>query len=264
MIGPFSVVSILSSVSLALLVALCSASTALGAPLILNEYNAVGSSKFLDGPSGTASDVTLGRIVGNGGDWFELVVIEDRLDIRGWSLGLADSDGGSDTLVFSDSAMWSELRSGTLITIAEDQLTDVSYDPAGGDWWINVQATDGGASTYITPENFFVNNDDWQLTILDADAGVVFGPTGEGSAPNAGVNSKEVFKLEADPSAVISELSPFYEDGVSSSFGAPNLWGDGANSQDFSALRAVVPEPSAGLLLALAVLIGRGRLRRLR
>lgn len=35
-------------------------------------------------------DVTLGTIVGNSGDWFELVVSDNNLDIRGWRMVMPD------------------------------------------------------------------------------------------------------------------------------------------------------------------------------
>ena len=52
------------------------------ADVILNEYNAVIGSKFLGG--GDGSDSYFGKVEGNGGDWFELVVITDQLDMRNW------------------------------------------------------------------------------------------------------------------------------------------------------------------------------------
>ena len=68
---------------------------AFGSDIILNEYNAVGNSDFLnsgnasvDSDGGRASDSYFGRIMGNGGDWFELVVITDHLDMRNWKLDI--------------------------------------------------------------------------------------------------------------------------------------------------------------------------------
>ena len=48
-------------------------------PLILNEYNAVTPTKLL---KNLGTDSFWGRIPGNGGDWFELVVTGDHLDVR--------------------------------------------------------------------------------------------------------------------------------------------------------------------------------------
>lgn len=64
--------------------------TAWPAALILNEYNAVRSDEFLNGGTaeadqdgGQAVDPAFApRAPGNGGDWFELVVVEDHLDLQ--------------------------------------------------------------------------------------------------------------------------------------------------------------------------------------
>jgi len=241
---------------LSLLVGLLLLSSSAGAaPIFVNEYNAVSASNFLGGASSTAADTTLGRIQGNGGDWVELVVVQDHLDLRGGSLSIEEGNAVRTTtvLTFSQDAIWSDLRSGTIITVAEDIATDSSYDPLGGDWWINVQATTGGSTQFITASNFSVSNDNTQVTLLDALAQVWFGPAGEGITPASGIGSDEVWKLEADPSASITPGSNF-TDGTSSSFGAPNVWSGGTFSQDFSALRSVVvPEPGAATLLGVVL-----------
>jgi len=229
------------------------------AKLILNEYNAVSATNYLNGGTagadedgGAAADPFFGRVLGNGGDWFELVVVADHLDVRGWKLDLCDNGVCNEQLVFSQDPLWADLRAGTIITVAEDVPTDASYDPANGDWWINIQAIDGGPSTYITPNSFPVSNDNWQLTIHDAANGLVFGPAGEGLAsdpaqgcdpPPVGVNAREMFKLEADPSALVERCSQSYNDGKTSTFGAPNAWNGGATVQSFAALRQGLPLP---------------------
>ncbi|MEX2207642.1 MAG: PEP-CTERM sorting domain-containing protein [Myxococcota bacterium] len=239
-----------------LVVFLLLSSSAVSAPILVNEYNAVSASNFLDGPSSTAADTTLGRIQGNGGDWVELVVIQDHLDLRGGSLSIDEGNAPDRTttvLSFSQDALWSDLRSGTIITVAEDILSDPSYDPFGGDWWINVQASDTASGQFITASNFSTSNDNTQITLLDALSQVWFGPAGEGIVPASGIGSDEVWKLEADPSASITPTSS-YNDGSSSSFGAPNVWSGGAGSQDFAALRSVVvPEPGTLTLLGVAL-----------
>ena len=249
-------------------------STAFAAPVILNEYNGVSGSQFLNGGTATAdidggyaSDSYFGRVQGNGGDWFELVVIQDLLDMRGWMFIVSywnDSTQGRDSeaLNLSNNSIWSNLRSGTIITISEDVPDNISYNPIydplnpdAGDWWINVRANDPyGTGTYIERQNFPVNNDDWQLTIKNSAALVQFGPAGEGIAPNAGVGNTEIFRLEANPIASITANSIYYDDGITlSTFGAPNHW-PGGGVQDFSQLRSVVPEPATVLLLGLGSL----------
>jgi len=203
------------------------------APVILNEYNAVSDIDFL---KDAGTDSFWGTVQGNGGDWFELVVTIDHQDLRGWELEISNAGAAPEILTLSSDPVWADVRSGTIITVSEELPDDASYDPAGGDWWINVQAADVASGTYITASDFAVSNLGWQLTIRDAGSAVVFGPAGEGVNPLSGIGSDEVFKLEEDPSADITPLSN-YNDGTSSTFGAPNVWGGGAGVQDFRAIR---------------------------
>lgn len=241
-------------------VVLALAAIAPGADVILNEYNAVGGTDFLGGGNsavddagGRASDAYFGRVQGNGGDWFELVVVRDGLDLRGWQLDILASDSPAgmpvldETLDLTDHVIWSNLRSGTIITVSEDVPSDISYNPAGGDWWINVQANDDADGLYIEASSFPVSNNNWQLQIRNAAGTVVFGPAGEGVSPVSGVGGTEVFRLEADPGTSITPRSDDYDDGADfSTFGAPNRWG----AQDLSDLRTVVGpnDPAIALL----------------
>ena len=235
------------------------------APLILNEFNAVSASNYLNGGTATVdgdgnttnlpSDSYFGRIQGNGGDWIELVVVGDNVDIRGWTLDICASGFCNDQLTFSNHLVWSDLRAGTIITVAEDEPTDLSFDPGSGDWWMNVQAHSGGTSTYITASNFPVNQNDWQATILDDQGVAVFGPIGEHvpENPAAGcfppqddVNSGEIFRLEQAPTALIDPCFKTlndWEDGVISTFGSENSWNSGLASQNFANLRNNAPYP---------------------
>lgn len=236
---------------------------ATGAVIIVNEYNGVAAAQYLNGGTaaadadgGVAADPYFGRVLGNGGDWLELVVVQDHLDLRGNSLSIAEGIGAGRTttvLNFTQNSLWSDLRSGTIVTVAEDVPDDPSYAPLAGDWWINVQASNTGSGLFITASNFSVSNDDTQITVLDSLSNVLFGPAGEGVAPIGAINNREIWKLEADPSAAITPTSAF-NDGTSSTFGAPNRWNSGANVQDFSALRAVVPEPAGATLIGVALL----------
>ncbi len=211
------------------------------ADVILNEYNAVDGTEFLGGgdsaadvKGGRASDSYFGRMVGNGGDWFELVVIKDHLDMRRWKLDIYENKKLDKTLNLTNHAIWSDLRCGTIITVAEDVASDISYNPAAGDWWINVQANDKGDGLYIDKASFKVSSKNWQLTIRNASGAVVFGPAGEGVSPLDGISGTNVFKLRTDPRASIKPDSNDYGDGSDlSTFGAPNRWG----AQDFNDLR---------------------------
>jgi len=227
---------------------------AFGADVILNEYNAVAGSMFLNGGNasadadgGRASDSYFGRVAGNGGDWFELVVITDHLDMRNWKLDIYDGGSLSETLDLTNHGIWADLRSGTIITISEDLTSDISYNPAAGDWWINVQANNDANGVYIEATNFAVSNNNWQLRIRNASGAVVFGPAGEGVSPTGGISDTEIFRLKADPNASITPSSPDYGDGKNfSTFGSSNKWG----IQDVNQLRTVVPATSTVTLLS--------------
>lgn len=225
------------------------------ADVLLNEYNAVDNTSFLGGGDssaddrgGRASDSYFGRVMGNGGDWFELVVIKDHLDMRGWQLETYNGSKLDKTLTLTADPIWSDLRAGTIITVAQEVPSDVSYDPAAGDWWINVQAKNGGEEKYISAKSFDVSNKDWRLVIRNIAQGIVFGPAGEGISPLTGVGTTEVFQLRADPSAAIEADSPYYDtNGRYSTFGAPNHWG----GQEFNDLRpALDPTPASITVLA--------------
>ncbi len=208
-------------------------------PLILNEYNAVASTNFL---ANNNSDSYWGKIAGNGGDWFELVVASDDLDITGWKLVITDNTGAAgqttQTLTFSQHSSLEHLRAGTILTVSEERADDLTFDPQVGDWWINVQAANTGSGTYITPQDFTVSNDDWQITIKNAADVIQFGPAGEGVMPISEVNSQEVCKLEEDPGPFLTPLAE-YNDGTSSTYGSPNIFTQGSESQDFTALRSI-------------------------
>ncbi|MGA2092494.1 MAG: hypothetical protein ABSH16_03675 [Sedimentisphaerales bacterium] len=227
---------------------------AFSADVILNEYNAVAGSLFLNGGNssadadgGRASDSYFGRVAGNGGDWFELVVITDHLDMRSWKLDIYDNGSLSETLDLTNHSIWADLRAGTIITVSEDVPSDISYNPAAGDWWINVQANNDANGVYIEATNFVVSNNNWQLRIRNASGAVVFGPAGEGISPASGISDTEIFRLKADPSASITPSSSDYGDGKNfSTFGSSNKWG----IQDVNQLRKVAPTASTVTLLS--------------
>ncbi len=225
-------------------------STPLGdVPLLLNEYNAVGGSKFLGGgaagDTANGSDATFGRIAGNGGDWFELVALQD-LDITGWTFEVWHLDNGlperSAALTVTSAPELTSLRQGTIITVSEDIADDLSWNPAAGDWHINLQANSADAGAYFTTasqQNFAIDNDDTQIAIFDEKGAPVALRTGEGTVDGVSVNSEEVFKLEGEPSFDIPFDSVLYADGTTSTWGLPNMWGAGAITQDLSALRVI-------------------------
>ena len=214
------------------------------------------------------------------GDWFELVVVGNgtagsTVDMRGWTLRV-DNNGTTNAgrFTLSNAAYWSNVQAGTILTFHEDNAANSGVDTA-------ILATNNfstlgwahtniwvGDSTYVNTSagdydgSFPIDQNNSQIAILDSGASVVFGPSGEGQVgyPGSGVSATEIFKLEADPSPSITLTSP-YNDGSTSTFGAPNQWTSAGvpTTQSFAAF--VVPEPSSFLLGSVGLL---GLLRRRR
>ena len=234
-------------------------------PIFLNEYNAVISTGYLNGGTATVDanggasvDTHFGRVLGNGGNWMELVVVIDNLDLRGWTLSWRQVvvGGTSGTITFGDASGLAAIPSGTILTIIDRNAaaggmnTDLTVNIPGGDRWMNIYSGDTNviaATTSTKPGagfgSFSTSNDEWELTIKDASATVVAGPFGEGSVGYflGSVGSDDVCRLEENPSKHISQVSDFDDTARFSTFGAPNQWAQCPDdsvviSQDFSAL----------------------------
>jgi len=231
-------------------------------PLALNEYNAVRSDQFLGGgtaaqdsnnPPGVASDSQFGRILGNGGNWFELVVLSDHLDMRGWTLEWTET-GASGAIQLSNAAFWSDLRIGTTVTFIQRTTaqggldTDLSFNGTT-DTWVNINTFDTTLVTGTTSTKpghvsgqFTTSNDRWTIRAVDASGSAMTGRMGEGSpAYNGGkVNAEDVCRLRQDPTGRSGPTSWFDDSGSSSTFGRPNTWnacpGTGTVTQSFAAL----------------------------
>ena len=205
--------------------------------VILNEYNAVSSSKFLndgtiDPVTGDGEDTFFGSIVGNGGDWFELVVVGDgtdsTVDMRGWRIEIDDAAGNvfqaDDVLVLSQDEYWAAVPTGTVLTFTENSTAEGGLDtwihkvnrlgrpggtqPGDGAYaWSNIHIAD---AVYIdqTASSFgggiAISNNNTQLRIIKADTSVAAGPAGEGIWPISGVGNTEILELEAVPSPQVS------------------------------------------------------------
>lgn len=250
--------------------------------VILNEYNAVSSDNFLGGSEAVSADTHFGRVLGNGGDWFELVVVGDggpgTVDLRGWSIEIGTSQAGlpfvtSDVLTLTNDSVWSAVRAGTLLTFVDANTaggglnSDINRRDRSttlGDSWTNIWMGDtqyvsvtGGTIDGNVVTGIRINNDDTQFLIKDAAGNIVFGPVGEGIAPGSGIGSDEIFELEGDPSPAVAAfitsddtIEPAregYDDGsTGSTFGWPNEWKFGIAGpitlQDFTPYISEEPE----------------------
>jgi len=193
--------------------------------LILNEYNGVSSSEYL---KGDGNDSYFGRVLGNGGDWIELVVIKDRLDLRSAIIKIEENCQEIFSAKFPLIDTLGFLRKGTLFTISNEP-TNMSYfpfSPSSGDWYINFNIDD-----FIDRNGTFnVGDKNTTITIIRED-GAKFRlvKSGEGVIGRDILDNKEVFKLRAEPTQESSPYINYGDDNNSraiSTFGSPNSWID--------------------------------------
>lgn len=196
------------------------------APLVLNEYNAVSDERELIG----------GSAVGNGGDWYEFIVVEDQLDLRGYQIELYDAKGANDqlrlaaTVTFGDDPRLARAPAGTIVTISEDNVDDLSFNGVD-DWHINLQIDNGARGDFFVPAGLgaVFNSTRRGQTVLIKDAnGVIVTPlSGETEAwdnANGGVSGGEVMNLCVNPTQgmALNPVTDYRDNAISSTFGQPN------------------------------------------
>ena len=148
-------------------------------------------------------------------------------------------------LSFTDAEVWSDLRAGTIITVAETDIIgadgttwseDLSYGPSSGDWWIHLVAGSDGSGTAITAADFGVSNDDWQTDgVRRPGASTVRSRRrGHRRARRSGIGNTQIGELEERSDPAITPRQP-YDDGDQSTFGEPNEFA--GTTQDLEALR---------------------------
>ncbi|MEO5915885.1 MAG: choice-of-anchor D domain-containing protein [Luteolibacter sp.] len=266
--------------------------------VILNEYNAVAASNFLNGGTeladddgGPASaDTHFGRVLWNGGQWVEFVVVGESgspVDMRDWEVEIGTNSGSGftvrNTVVFSNNTAWQAVAPGTILTMIDRTTAQGGLDTGFalrdrsatvGDIWTNVWMGDPTYITYTSLEvngytsgagvvsGIVIDNNATQFRVRNNLGQIVFGPVGEGVAPRNGTSSKEIFELKGHPTPAVSPVvaatasTRGYDDGGSeSTFGFPNNWPEGATvvTQDFINLTApeiVVEQQPAGTDLA--------------
>ena len=198
--------------------------------VVLNEWNAVAPDEVL-----AEGDPTLGQEPGNGGDWLELLVIED-VDLSGWRLLQFDDGEPAGELVFADHERL-VVPAGTLLTIATDLPEDVALDPGSGDWRMHLKV--GGE---LVDGTLDVHNSGWSLELVDATGRIRQDAVGEGIQFD-GLGRDEVGQLAAKPLA-----EPIYQPADGSTFGLPNTWEGG--EQDLSTLRRTPANPPVEVSVA--------------
>ncbi len=208
-----------------------------GDALLLNEYNAVAPDQQL---KNDGYDTYYGDINGNGGNWIELVVVEDFIDLRGAIINIEKSKGVHQlTASFPNLTELAYLRKGTIITISEEP-TNLSYSPSQGDWTINLNKDD----LENIDGSFEISDRTMDISIKSIDNNFLMRNSGE-IVKGWGIDNQEVFKLKKDPDSSIEPDDPAYGDDapnkqIISTFGSPNQWIDSNNTthtQNFNNLR---------------------------
>ena len=193
--------------------------------LVLNEYNAVSESRQL----------SAGSSIGNGGNWFEFVVVEDQLDLRGMTITLYDNQGPDDQfrlaseLTFVNNDRLSALPAGLIITISEETGDDLTFDNLT-DWHVNFQVDGSANGAFIVSSGGdFDSSHEGQAVLIKNAAGEIVAPlSGETAAwddANGGVSSKEAMTLCFNPVAgfTLDPVQHYADIGTASSFGAENI-----------------------------------------
>lgn len=212
-------------------------------PVRLNELNYVDNSGAWAG-----NDEAFPDSDDNGGDWFELLVLDDDADLRGWSVDLWDRDRTTgrykqvESFTFADDQRLASLPAGLLVTVSEDVVEDAEFDRRD-DWHINATASSELAGELLAEagrSNFDTSAEGLQL--------VVRAPDGTPAGPLVGLSQSWIDRngvLAFDgvvTTCVNSEISrpavDFVAETATSTFGAPNRCG--VTDQDLSALRVVV------------------------
>lgn len=85
-------------------------------------------------------------------EWIELLVVQDQLDIRNWSIRDFSSTGAAQQpLIFSNNDLWNNLRKGTIIVIARPENTAIQEDLDPSDFTLTLKSSN---SIYLSGTAF--------------------------------------------------------------------------------------------------------------
>ncbi len=194
--------------------------------LLLNEYNAVATDKYL---KGSGSDDYYGYIQGNGGSWLEMVVTRDYLNLQNATIKVNENCTQTFSAKLPELLPLAYLRKGTIITISNEP-TEMNYSPFAPnspDWKLNININD------LTNQSGTFNLNDNKIDIsIVKDNRTILAHSGEGVWDSV-VDNQEVYKLKAEPDYTISPFNSGYgddgDDTVISTFNSPNRWLSGSS-----------------------------------
>ncbi|MDP2362355.1 MAG: hypothetical protein Q8M94_01160, partial [Ignavibacteria bacterium] len=105
-------------------------------------------------------------------EWIELLVVQDSLDLRNWDVRDFSSTGGpQQPLVFSNHALWSSLKKGTIIIVARSENTFLeNTDPS--DYLLIIKSNNG---LYFTGNVFSIAGSSEAVQIRNSSQAHIFG-----------------------------------------------------------------------------------------
>lgn len=141
-------------------------------------------------------------------EWVELLVVQDQLDIRNWSIRDFNSSGVAQApLVFSNSSLWNNIRKGTIIVIARPENT-FSEDLDPSDFVVTVKS---GNAIYFSGNVFSIAGGSEAVQLRDNAQTHIFGV----SWGSANINSLPNPKVHFTGSSTSNTSIYFNEDDVS-------------------------------------------------
>jgi len=221
--------------------------------LLLNEYNAVASDKYL---KNGGNDTFFGRVIGNGNSWLELVVTRDYLNLQDAKLKIKENCTETFRATIPELLPLAYLRKGTVITISNEP-TDMTYSPFAphsDDWKLNINVND------LTNRvgNFNTSDKNTIVSITNSDGtDIILSQSGEGVWGDHNTDNTEVYKLKDEPNKNITPYSDNYGNDDSStealsSFSNANQWYNGGvlKTQNFTLREDLDLDEIGGIMLS--------------
>ena len=138
-----------------------------------------------------AQSIIINEVYNSSGndEWIELLVIQDQLDIRNWSIRDFNGSGiAQNPLIFSNQALWSNLKKGTVIVIARPE-NSFSEDLDPSDYTLTVKSNN---EIYFSGTVFSIAGGSEAVQIRNAAQvhvhGVSWGSANSGSLPDPKVH----------------------------------------------------------------------------
>lgn len=181
--------------------------------------------------SAVSQGIIVNELYNSGGsdEWLELLVVDDSLDLRGWTIRDFTSGGSPQSpLVFANSALWTSLRKGTVIVVARPE-TAIQEDLDPSDFLLVVWTSN---SLYFSGNPFLLAGSSDAVQIRTPPGahlfGVSWGSTNAGSLPapkvhfSGGLSGGRTIYFDRGSLAEVSTTTAWVFNSPSSTIGTGN------------------------------------------